>query len=118
MINKRKISLVASFLLATNLYSQQTSLDEITSTTAVDNTQTTGTPVSGSSATAPDTSSSTTSTPSSTTTTTTEVTVQETPTPATPVTPVDKSTGELVGDIFDGIADLMHNDPGGYDYVI
>ena len=35
MINKRKISLVASFLLATNLYSQQTSsLDEITISSA------------------------------------------------------------------------------------
>ncbi|MCT7404795.1 hypothetical protein [Aliarcobacter cryaerophilus] len=34
MINKRKISLVASFLLAINLYSQQTSLDEITISSA------------------------------------------------------------------------------------
>ncbi|MCT7443947.1 TonB-dependent receptor plug domain-containing protein [Aliarcobacter cryaerophilus] len=34
MINKRNISLVASFLLATNLYSQQTSLDEITISSA------------------------------------------------------------------------------------
>ncbi|AXK48810.1 TonB-dependent receptor [Aliarcobacter trophiarum LMG 25534] len=39
MINKTKISLVASFLLATNLYSQQTSLDEITISSATKSEQ-------------------------------------------------------------------------------
>ncbi|RXI25011.1 TonB-dependent receptor plug domain-containing protein [Aliarcobacter trophiarum] len=39
MINKTKISLVASFLIATNLYSQQTSLDEITISSATKSEQ-------------------------------------------------------------------------------